>query len=64
MNAARYRGLLDALQEAVWLVDAHGLTVLEVNEASQQLLGLARDQLVGRRIESLCVTPEDLLFWS
>lgn len=64
LNAARYRSLLDVLQEAVWLVDAHGLTVLEVNEAARRLLGLSSAQLIGRRIESLCVTPEDLLFWS
>ena len=64
LNAARYRSLLDSLQEAVWLVDAHGLTVLEANAAARQLLGLSSEQLVGRRIESLCVTPEDLLFWS
>ena len=64
LNAARYRSLLDALQEAVWLVDAHGLTVLEANEAARRLLGLSSAQLIGRRIESLCVTPEDLLFWS
>ncbi|WP_269631327.1 putative bifunctional diguanylate cyclase/phosphodiesterase [Pelomonas sp. BJYL3] len=64
MDASHHRGLLDALQEAVWLVDAHGLTVLQANEAARQLLGLSSTQLVGRRIESLCVTPEDLLFWS
>ncbi|MEO3715112.1 putative bifunctional diguanylate cyclase/phosphodiesterase [Roseateles flavus] len=64
MDASHHRGLLDALQEAVWLVDAHGLTVLQANEAARQLLGLSSAQLVGRRIESLCVTPEDLLFWS
>ncbi len=64
LDASHHRGLLDALQEAVWLVDAHGLTVLQANEAARQLLGLSSTQLVGRRIESLCVTPEDLLFWS
>lgn len=64
LDASHHRGLLDALQEAVWLVDAHGLTVLQANEAARQLLGLSSAQLVGRRIESLCVTPEDLLFWS
>ncbi len=64
LDASHHRGLLDALKEAVWLVDAHGLTVLQANEAARQLLGLSSAQLVGRRIESLCVTPEDLLFWS
>ena len=64
LDVSHHRGLLDALQEAVWLVDAHGLTVLQANEAARQLLGLSSEQLVGRRIESLCVTPEDLLFWS
>ncbi len=62
-NVQRYRSLLDGLQEAVWLVDAHSLTVLAANEAALAMLGLPAAALVGRHIESLCVTPEDLLFW-
>ncbi len=62
--AACWTGLLDALQEAVWLVDPRDLTLLAANTASEQLLGLPAMALVGQRIESLCVTPEDQLFWS
>ncbi len=64
LNVQRYRSLLNGLQEAVWLVDAHSLAVLDANEAAQAMLGMPAGALVGRHIESLCVTPEDLLFWS
>ena len=63
-GAAPWAGLLDALQEAVWLVDAQDLTLLAANAAAEQLLGLPAAALQGQRIESLCVTPEDQLFWS
>ena len=63
-GAAPWAGLLDALQEAVWLVDAQDLTLLAANAAAEELLGLPAAALQGQRIESLCVTPEDQLFWS
>ncbi|WP_377159679.1 PAS domain-containing protein [Roseateles sp. UC29_93] len=55
--------LIDGLQEAVWLVDARTHSVVAVNHASQQLLGLQARDLVGSSVESLASTPEDALFW-
>ena len=62
LNAA-FLPLIDGLQEAVWLVDAHTRCVVAVNTASQQLLGLPARELIGASIESLASTPEDALFW-
>jgi len=59
----RYRALIEGLQEAVWLVDGRTLTVLAVNGAATQLLGMGPQQLLGASMESLASTAEDALFW-
>ena len=56
--------LADALIEAVWLVDAASLTVVEANAAAGRMLGLTPEALAGRDVQSLIATPEDLLFWA
>lgn len=58
------RALLDALIEAVWLVDAHSLRILAVNAAALRMFGAGADALVGRGVTALAATPEDLAFWS
>ena len=57
-------GLIDSMLDAVWLVDAASLRVVAANTAAAAMLGIAADALCGCEVTSLCVTPEDLLFWS
>ena len=46
-SEARHRGVLANMGEAFSLFD-RDFTILEVNEAALQVVGLARDELVGR----------------
>lgn len=62
-HSDRYAGLLDALQEAVWLVDGTSCCVLALNAASERMLGMHAGQLLGVSMESLASTPEDIAFW-
>ncbi|MTW21465.1 sensor domain-containing protein [Allochromatium palmeri] len=57
------QALIDALIEAVWLVDAQDQRLLAVNRAAEELLGQERASLVGRPVSELACTPEDLFFW-
>ncbi len=56
--------LIEALPEAVWLVDADTLRVRAANSAAARLLGMPAQALCGRSMSELCATPEDLCFWS
>ena len=56
--------LIDALPDAVWLVDADTLRVRAANAAAARLLGVAADELRGRSMSDLSASPEDLCFWS
>jgi diguanylate cyclase (GGDEF)-like protein/PAS domain S-box-containing protein len=60
----RYQALLDGLQEAVCLVDASSTSVLAINDAAAQLLGIGADDLLGMSMHSLACTTEDAIFWS
>lgn len=54
----------DALQEAVWVVDAHTQKILFANLSAAQLADLPRAAFVGMPVLQLAVTPEDQVFWS
>ena len=55
--------LIDALPQAVWLVDAATLRVIGANPAAATLLGCEREALLGNAALTLAATPEDLCFW-
>jgi len=55
--------LIDALPDAVWLVDATSLRVLAANAAAVRLLGVPASELCGRSMAELSSTPQDLCFW-
>ena len=57
------RALIDALPQAVWLVDAATLRVIAANPAAATLLGCEREALLGNAALTLAATPEDLCFW-
>ena len=54
---------LEAVLEAVWLVDQRTLRIQWVNAAACELLGMGYEQLVGLPVVELAATPEDLFFW-
>jgi len=56
--------LIEALLDAVWLVDAESLCLLRGNAAAAALLQLPLDSLPGRPVQTLVATPEDQQFWS
>lgn len=55
---------LDAMQEAVWLVDENSRLILHANEMAQRLTGASLSAMVGIPVLSLASTPQDIAFWS
>ena len=60
---ATWRRLIDAMLDAVWLVDAGTLRVVAANHAAGELMAMAPGELVGKEVLELAATPEDLCFW-
>ena len=58
-----WQRLLDALDDAAWVVDAADLRLLACNAAARALLGRTEAQLRGLTADALLATPEDLAFW-
>ncbi|MEP6971509.1 MAG: EAL domain-containing protein [Betaproteobacteria bacterium] len=63
MTSASSRALIDALIEAVWLVEPVNLHIVAMNQAALDLSGLAREDMLGRPVVELTATPEDQYFW-
>ena len=55
--------LIEALPDAVWLVDAAELLVVAANAAAGRLLGVPASALCGRSMVEMSATPQDLCFW-
>lgn len=55
--------LLDAMIEAVCLVDPKTLRIVAVNQVLASLVGLPRDDFTGKPVVELTSSPEDLFFW-
>ena len=64
-EAARrtWPALIEAMLEAVCLVEPEGLRIVAANGAAGRLLGLAPAELVGRDMLATAPTPEDESFW-
>jgi diguanylate cyclase (GGDEF)-like protein/PAS domain S-box-containing protein len=60
---AAWSGLIEAMLDAVWLVDARELRIVGANHAAGELMAMAPGELVGREVLELAATPEDLCFW-
>ncbi len=63
MTPNRWAALLDAMIEALCLVDATTLRIMAVNQGLVALVGLDHNVLVGKPIVELTVALEDLYFW-
>ncbi|MFT4242066.1 MAG: EAL domain-containing protein [Acidovorax sp.] len=63
MTAPPSHGWLDALQEAVWLVDETTLLILHANAAAERLAGMPAAAMVGTPVLRLASTPQDIAFW-
>lgn len=55
---------LDALIEAVWLVDEASLTITMTNRAACVLTGLNAQEMVGSPVQTLAATPQAQALWS
>ncbi len=55
--------LLDAMIDAVCLVDPRTLRIIAVNQALANLVGLSRQDFQGKPVVELTSSPEDLFFW-
>jgi len=64
-EAARrtWPALIEAMLEAVCLVEPEGLRIVAANGAAGRLLGLPPAELVGRDMLATAPTPEDEAFW-
>lgn len=62
-GAAAWSGLIEAMLDAVWLVDARTLAIVAANRAAGVLAACAPNELLGQTMVELAATPEDLCFW-
>ena len=60
---APWAGLIEAMLDAVWLVDARTLAIVAANRAAGVLMAAPEQALVGKTMIELAATPEDLCFW-
>ena len=63
-SLAVWSHLIDAMLDAVWLVEARSLRVVAANHAAGELLARSPAELVGLAALELASTPEDVCFWS
>ena len=60
---AVWRSLIEAMLDAVWLVDVQALRIVAVNAAAGVLMGRPGEALLGLEVIELAATPQDLCFW-
>ena len=63
-SIAVWQGVPDALDMAVWLVDAATLRIAYANAAAGVLVGREPSAMLGASVLELAATPEDQIFWS
>jgi len=61
---AAWSSLIEAMLDAVWLVDAGSLAIVSANRAAGALMAVEPGELLDRTMTELATTPEDLCFWS
>ena len=63
-SVAVWQGVSDALDVALWLVDAATLRIVYANAAAGTLVGREPSAMAGASVLELASTPEDQIFWS
>ncbi|MES1162288.1 MAG: PAS domain-containing protein, partial [Rhizobacter sp.] len=63
VTAPGWASLIEAMLDAVWLVDARSLAIVAANQAAGRLMAMAPHELHGKTMIELAFTPEDLVFW-
>ena len=63
MSILRYAAALEAVLEAVWLVNPLSLRIVWVNRAAQELMGMTEAALIDAAAVDLLASPEDMYFW-
>lgn len=63
-SSAQAAGLIEAMIDAVCLVDGLSLRVVAANRSAAALFGVDAARLAGRDVKALSATPEDFQFWS
>ncbi len=56
--------LIEAMLDAVCLVEPQGLRIVAANSAAGRLFGVAPAELVGRDMLAAAATPEDEIYWA
>lgn len=60
---ALWHQTLDALLEAVWLIDEETLCIRFANRAAERLTAYDRATMQGMPVQALAATPQDLCLW-
>ena len=60
---ALWHQTLDALVEAVWLIDEETLCIRFANRAAERLTAYDRATMQGMPVQALAATPQDLCLW-
>jgi diguanylate cyclase (GGDEF)-like protein/PAS domain S-box-containing protein len=63
VSAHVQQALIESVLEAIWLVDPVDLRITAVNRAAETMIGMQRDQLVGKPVVDIVSTSQDLFFW-
>ena len=58
-----WQALIEAMLDAVWLVEPATLRIVAANQAAGRLVGVAPGALIGQSVLDFAPTPEDLYFW-
>ncbi len=64
MSYLHWAPVTEGLLEAVWVVDPQTLRILSANSAASQLLGVAREVLVGSAVLDWIADPQDEVYWA
>lgn len=63
MKVERWQSLLEAMIEAVWLVDPIEFRIVAANRSAAAMLNMEPQALIGKAVIDLAATPEDEFFW-
>lgn len=63
-SALPWDSMLDAMTEAVWLIDALSLEIVHVNRAGCEMLQWPIEEMIGQSVDILAATPQDIYRWA